>query len=96
MPYPNQISVAHYYEENGDLIADPEIVFYVTPMGWFPIAVGMCRTWREYARPTAGGGLAFNNLWAIKAQEDLAKFADTWASNIARQGYIKIAKERGK
>lgn len=31
-------SVAHYYEQNGDLCADPDMVFYKGPFGWMPVS----------------------------------------------------------
>ena len=30
-------SIAHYYEQNGDLVADPDVVFVRTAEGWSPI-----------------------------------------------------------
>ena len=29
----NLVSVAHYYEQNGDLIADPDVVCWIAPSG---------------------------------------------------------------
>lgn len=35
----NQFSVAHYYEQNGDLIADPEVIFLTGFKDWMPFQI---------------------------------------------------------
>jgi len=36
----DQLSVAHYYTQNGDAIADPDIVFWIGPGGlWYPYQI---------------------------------------------------------
>lgn len=38
----NLFSVAHYYEQNGDLVADPDMVFWKSPVGcWLPVSFEM-------------------------------------------------------
>ena len=58
----NQISVAHYFEQNGDLCVDPEIVFLIAPgydrdykkvTRWYPISFG---------QPPIMGGIASLNF----------------------------------
>ena len=93
----NCISVTHYYEQNGDLCQDPEIVFHVSPIhhgDWYPI---------EWTTPQfmmfgkVGGGYQ-KVLWLddkaeswtkanVKAQARLAAFANTWSTNLGRQGF---------
>jgi len=36
---PRRFSVAHYYRQNGDLVADPDLEFIRLDAGWFPAAV---------------------------------------------------------
>lgn len=93
----NQVSVTHYYEQNGDLCQDPEIVFWTCPIdgNWYPI---------EWTTPAfmifgrIGGGYQ-KVLWINKeqtgwekglpqAQAELAKFANQWSTNLRRQGFI--------
>jgi hypothetical protein len=89
----NQISVAHYADINGDLVHDPEIVFFTDPrtQQWLPIAIGQVfGGWRETARlmRDASAVLAFEPY----RQADIADFAEsTWAPNLRAQGWIDVA-----
>lgn len=89
----NQVSVAHYYKQNGDSIQDPEIVFHMANDGeWYAI---------EQTTPAFMlNGLAFGGYdrvaeigeggsyrYKVRAQRDLAIFANKWADNIRRQGF---------
>jgi hypothetical protein len=89
-----RVSVAHYFEQNGDLIADPEIVFFIGYDGnWYAVETTMALIGhREYAR------FAYRNhhweLTHINAymQADLSSFAGIWAKNIRAQGWIRMAR----
>ena len=90
------VSVTHYYEQNGDLCQDPEIVFWMCPLDgeWYPI---------EWTTPQfmmlgnlCGGYQKViwlddkSESWTkarVKAQASLAAFANTWATNLGRQGF---------
>ncbi len=93
---PNQVAVAHYREENGDLIADPEIVFWVAPDDgeWFPIEVtqvpvairvsGETRVgggWKRYVE-FSDDGTRIEKVTNARMQADLASFVGMWAKNI--------------
>lgn len=78
---PNQVSVAHYYEQNGDLIADPDVVFSVRPRGWLPCAFYHPLGGDEYDPQDA-------QHRTLESQRKLADFCDLWARNIESQGYI--------
>lgn len=93
---PNQISVAHYYEQNGDLCQDPEIVFLVGCDGeWYPVewttpqVMLMGRVmggYRRYVEIDAEKG-----SWIradLRGQRDLAIFANKWADNLKMQGFV--------
>jgi hypothetical protein len=79
------VSVAHYYEQNGDLMADPEVTFVVTRDDYvFPItfrqdSLGVDR---QYVRWE--GGKMYGNL---PMQNDLATFCNKWLENIRHQQY---------
>ena len=79
------VSIAHYYEQNGDLMADPEILFvvardeYVFPISYRQDGLGINR---EYVRWE--GEKVF---WNLKAQNDLATFCNTWMKNIKDQQF---------
>lgn len=36
---PGRFSVAHYFEQNGDRVADPDVEFVRLDAGWFPAAI---------------------------------------------------------
>lgn len=85
----NRVSVAHYYELNGDLVAEPDVVFFVdADSNWIPIEVTQSLTgWSQYAVFSDDG----ERITRIKSagQHDLAEFAETWADNIAEQGWLE-------
>ena len=67
----NRLSVAHYYTQRGDLMADPEIVFHVKNEEWVPIRY----TQHPYIEQYDPDGL------------DLDGFVEQWNQNLQRQGY---------
>ena len=78
-------SLAHYSEQNGDLMADPEMTFLVGATG-----LVFLLTYRNdfvgieqvAAEPTPGKtGCRFN----ARLQRDLCEFAADWMSNLAEQ-----------
>lgn len=85
----NRISVAHYFEMNGDLVPDPDIVFFVTDNGyWCPIGINQSiGGWRSYVKMTADG--AGIEAYDTIGQAGLADFADIWAQNIADQEWLE-------
>ena len=86
----NCVSVAHYTTMGGDPVVDPEIVFWMCPIDgeWYPIeSQGMF------------GGFGYQKVlylnsdgtaWekgAPKEQAQLSAFANTWSTNLGRQGF---------
>lgn len=88
----NRISVAHYFEMNGDLVPDPDIVFFVQDSGdWCPIGINQSiGGWRSYVKMTPDG--AGIEACDTVGQAELADFAEIWAQNLADQGWL----ERGR
>lgn len=74
------ISVAQYYEQRGDLMADPDIVFRIIGDDWIPI---------EYTHH----GLGKYN-YSESGLPHLDSFIKTWDRTLKRQGFIKAAKEQ--
>lgn len=76
-------SVAHYYTQNGDRMADPDVVFWKRPNGWFPVEC------------TMHGAGYYNKVlviekgevvqWKPRAYRDLKIFCGTWMANIKAQ-----------
>lgn len=96
--YGKLYSFAHYYEQNGDLMRDPDVVMLKNNGTWapnggifFPLSyrqdgLGM---YREYVVFNEDG-----NGWKIaqRAQADLCSFCNGWALNLKEQQGLKAAK----
>jgi len=82
------VSVAHYYELNGDLCQDPEMCFEVesTPDGLImhPYMFQMANppVYQEVSNDAQGAALA----------DELREFAAMWDNNLRDQGFLKGAK----
>jgi hypothetical protein len=80
------VSVSHYYEQNSDLVTDPEVVFWMAPTDgrWYPVSFeqgGMAYVRYVTLAEDGQSWLKAN----IGGQLDLGKFCDRWARNIANQ-----------
>jgi hypothetical protein len=84
------VSVAHYYEQNGGLIADPDVVFFTGYGPWVPL---------EITLPPPGGyrvhavvspdGAAITQV-DVRGQAELACFVEKlWAHNLEGQGWAE-------
>lgn len=81
---PCRYSVAHYYEHNGDLIADPDVEFVRQHVGWYPVAITQWSGYRRVARTDGEGTIVSVDR---RAYRDLRQFAGTLLTNIrAQQG----------
>ena len=74
-------SLAHYYEQNGDLIPDPEMTFIQVSSGEvYPASINNGYAYREslYVK---------DKTWLIhiREQHDQAYFANIWLKNIKYQ-----------
>lgn len=85
------VSVAHYGEQNGDLMADPEMTFEIAAAGdWLPVSFT-----NHYA------GLFQEAVWndsgriliRPKLTRDLAAFARIWNRNLNEQGFFAAAQK---
>lgn len=79
-------SFAHYYEQNGDLVPDPEMTFAVSrkdPLSIWPMSFYNAYYYEE-------GIFCKNGHWLIstKKQKDEAVFAGQWLENIKYQQNI--------
>jgi hypothetical protein len=94
-PYPNgayEVSVAHYAEQNGDAMRDPEITFLIGPAEqgttWTPLTFenSYMGAWQVAATVTSDGRLNVRNS---RLQRDLRVFANQWDLNLMEQGFGK-------
>ena len=99
-PYPNgayEVSVAHYSEQNGDAMRDPEITFLVQPTDqghtWSPLTFenSYLAAYQVVAVVNAEGGMQVRQP---RQMQDLREFANQWDINIKEQGFVEVF-ERG-
>lgn len=78
------ISVAHYYEQNGDLVADPEveIIDDGTPVGLTQVYGYTRCMWEQDGRL----------MVAPRAKAEVMSFLTLWGRNLKDQGFIEAAK----
>jgi hypothetical protein len=70
------ISVAHYFLQNGDLCADPDVTLRISEV-WTPLTFQMPNRYDDY---TDGS--------KMRGQADLASFCELWARNLEAQGWM--------
>src|SRR5262245_32959183 len=80
------VSVAHYGEQNGDLMRDPEIVFEVAARTWYPVSVQMdyVGSYREAVSVGEDGKVYVCPAWVREIQA----FARIWDRNLKHQGFV--------
>lgn len=81
------ISVAHYYEMNGDLCQDPEMCFEIENT---QIGIVMHPYMFQMANPPIYQEVS-NDAQCVALAEELRQFAATWDSNLRDQGSIQAA-----
>ena len=82
--YGEIISIAHYGEQNGDLMADPEMTFTIVGEEYYPISfrndyLGRYQEVFDYNED--GSPVSIDT----KLQSDLTTFANQWMKNIQEQ-----------
>jgi hypothetical protein len=80
----NTYAIAHRYEQNGDLVPDPDMEFVVVSGCVVPTAIDQAYGYRRAVEHEDGQNIRFNP----RAQRELAAFANTWMKNIRLQQEI--------
>ncbi len=75
------VSVAHYYEQHGDLVCDPDCTFLVTKGNVFPMTFEQGGIVYQVAAKFEEGKILFNQ----KLQAEITTFANGWMQNIKEQ-----------
>lgn len=83
----DQVTVTHYYEQNGDLISDPDMEFRAVgaegmPELW-PVAIQHATGHYARCEEERDG----HKLVKPRLREELIRFANMWGRNIIEQGY---------
>ena len=82
-----QITVTHYYEQNGDLVPDPDMEFVdLGGEDWLPVAIQHSTGLYCRAAEQAASG---NWLISKRAMRDLKSFARMWGRNLLAQGFAR-------
>lgn len=82
----SSVCVTHYFEQNGDLVPDPDMEFVIgTDENWYPVAIQHSNGAYFRARWSEGGRDFIDRL-QIQSQ---TKYAAMWARNIQSQGFIR-------
>ena len=81
-------SVSHYGEQNGDLMADPDMTFGLKEGNFYPLSFrnDYAGVDQEVIRDRDEPVLKMN----LKLQHELTEFADMWFKNIAGQQGLKL------
>jgi hypothetical protein len=96
-PYPNgayEVSVAHYAEQNGDAMRDPEITFLVVPAEqgttWMPLTFenSYMGTYQVVAVVNADGALQVRQPRQMQELRELANHLDI---NLKQQGFGEVS-----
>ena len=95
------VSVAHYFEQNGDLMSDPEMTFEVIPGDdpkdgwksgtWYPTSIteSPTGTYREAVFVEDGRVMVRPGL-----VRELKQFARMWNRNIGSQHWVEAARNQ--
>ena len=95
-PYPNgayELSIAHYSEQNGDAMRDPEITFLVVPAEqcttWTPLTFenSYLGCYQVVAQVTPAGLVEARDPTLMR---DLRDFATQWDRNLKQQGFMAV------
>ena len=92
------VSVAHYFEQNGDLMADPDVVFEVNPDSsksgdWGPVSFTQHSTGTYQEAVINRDGKV---MIAPRLVVSLKSFARMWDRNIKAQGYVTAFQNQQK
>lgn len=84
----SSISITHYFEQNGDLVPDPDMEFLLTGDGWYPLAIQHSTGhYRRCVHEDERGNVFVD----IRERQDQKHFSDLWARNLLAQGFDKGA-----
>ncbi len=83
------ISVAHYYEQNGDLIPDPDVELHYP--SWMPTAITQSLGYRREKFIERDG----RTFVDTRFHRDVSSFLALWARNIKAQGWAEKGEVRG-
>lgn len=84
----NEVSVCHYYKQSGDIMRDPEVVFFTGYEQWVPITFEQSPGIYQVVATTNDDNKTIEKV-APRQQADLARFCRMWALNLKHQGWLE-------
>jgi hypothetical protein len=88
------ISVAHYGEQNGDLMRDPEMLFELSKQGEETILIA--HYWRNDYVGIEQYSACIGASPNLKLQREHAEFALMWDQNLRDQGFVEAFEQQRK
>lgn len=79
-------SIAHYYEQAGDLCCDPDVTLVRTADGWSPVRFQNSIAYRIAVRFHEDGTVEVDE----REQRDLISFVGTWMANVREQQGLTV------
>ena len=80
-------SFAHYFEQHGDLVPDPDVTVLRAENGdWYPLSFQNAIAYRQSAEIDADGSIRVDR----SSQADLKHFVDVFAHNIKAQQRLDV------
>ncbi len=76
-------SVAHYFQQNGDAVCDPDGVFLKTAAGWLPVTLQLATGHYTVALELDGDDKPTG--WRPRQYRELAAFTAMWLRNVRDQ-----------
>ncbi len=101
----NLVSVAHYYRQNGDSVADPDQVFFTkhgVDAGWIPVSIqqpgGYVMGYGGFGGEFVATIIEDSEVKSFypDRQASQASFANTWATNLRAQGFLTEARRTAR
>ena len=94
----HQVSVAHYFTQGGDAIADPDVVLFTGYAEWVPISIqqptvclmGCALDGYRVVAEVSDDGARIARVYP-DGQSEIASFCNTWARNLKAQGWLDHA-----
>ena len=86
---PNRYSVAHYFEQNGDLVADPDLEFLSVDGKWYPAA---CQQGARYSVAVETDGAGTITGVRPRTYRSLRDLARLLLPNIKRQQGLRASR----
>ncbi len=80
---PNQYAVAHSFEQNGDLVSDPDMTFLRRGDDFYPLTIQ--QAFGGYRRVVELDGEGNTTAWDPRGYRELRSFAAMWMKNIEWQ-----------